>query len=92
MLCKAKILALTAFFFILFHCDLDISHTDQKFYIINTGQIFQSCLLAPLTFSWLSALVGCLSTAFIRKIIYKFINVYHFDYTSVDVSGKVGIP
>ena len=37
----------------------------------------------------LSALVGCWSSVFIRRIIYKFLNVYPFDYTAVAVSGKV---
>ena len=38
-----------------------------------------------------SALVGCWSSAFIRRIIYKFSNVSSFDYTAFAVSGKVGI-
>ena len=37
----------------------------------------------------LSALVGCWSSVFIRRIIYKFLNVCPFDYTAVAVSGKV---
>ena len=37
----------------------------------------------------LSALVGCWSSVSIGKIIYKFLNVFHFDYTAVAVSGKV---
>ena len=40
----------------------------------------------------LSALVGCWSLAFIRRIIYKFLNVCPFDYTAFVVSGIVGIP
>ena len=39
-----------------------------------------------------SALVGCLSSVFIRTIIYKFSNVRPFDYTAFAVSGKVRIP
>ena len=41
---------------------------------------------------FLFALVGCWSSAFIRRIIYKFLNVRPFDYTAFAVSGKVGIP
>ena len=37
----------------------------------------------------LSALVGCWSSVYIRRIIYKFLNVCPFDYTAVAVSGKV---
>ena len=37
----------------------------------------------------LPALVGCLSSVSIRRIIYKFRNVCPFDYTVVMVSGKV---
>ena len=40
----------------------------------------------------LSALVGCWSSASIRRIIYIFINGYPFDYTAFKVSGKVGVP
>ena len=43
-------------------------------------------------FYGLSALVGCWSLVFIRRIIYKFLNVCPFDYTGFAVSGKVGIP
>ena len=40
----------------------------------------------------LSTLVGCWSSVYIRRIIYKFLNVCPFDYTAVAVSGKVGYP
>ena len=43
-------------------------------------------------FYGLSAFVGCWFLAFIRMIIYKFLNVCPFDYTAFVVSGKVGIP
>ena len=43
-------------------------------------------------FYGLSALVGCWSSFFIKRIIYKFLNVYPFDNTAFAVSGKVGIP
>ena len=42
--------------------------------------------LWPLRFSKLIVL------AFIRRVIYKFLNVFPFDYTYFAVSGKVGIP
>ena len=37
----------------------------------------------------LSALNGCWSSVFIRRNIYKFLNVCPFDYTAVVVGGKV---
>ena len=40
----------------------------------------------------LSTLVGCWSLVYIRRIIYKFLNVCPFDCTAVAVSGKVGYP
>ena len=40
----------------------------------------------------LSALVGCWYLVSIRRIIYKFSNVFPFCYTAVAVSGKVGRP
>ena len=40
----------------------------------------------------LSTLVGCWSSVYIRRIIYKFLNVCHFDYTGFAVSGKGGYP
>ena len=50
-----------------------------------------------LTYLWnnyygLSALVGCWSLAFLRRIIYKLLNVCPFDYMAFAVNGKVGIP
>ena len=39
-----------------------------------------------------SALVRCRSSTFIRRIIYKFLNVGPFDYTAFAVSWKVAIP
>ena len=35
---------------------------------------------------------GCWSSVSIRLIIYKFLNVRPFDYTSFALSGKVGCP
>ena len=43
-------------------------------------------------FDILYALVGCLSSVFIRKVIYKYFNVCAFHYTAFTVSEKVGIP
>ena len=37
----------------------------------------------------LSALVCCWSSVYIRRSIYKSLNVWPFDYTAVAVSGKV---
>ena len=39
-----------------------------------------------------SALVGCWSSVFIKRIIYKFLNMCPFDCTAFAVSWKVGIP
>ena len=49
-------------------------------------------MLVSNNFYGLSALVGCWSSAFIRRIIYNFLNVCPFDYMAFAVSGKVGIP
>ena len=40
----------------------------------------------------LVALVGCWFSVFIKRIIYKFLNVCPFDYTAFAVSENVGIP
>ena len=42
----------------------------------------------------LSALIGCWSSVFIRRItsIYKILYMCHFDYSTFAVSGKVDIP
>ena len=53
------------------------------------------CFLSPYmcnNFYGLSTSVGCWSSAFTRRTIYKFLNVCPFDYTAFAVSGKVGIP
>ena len=42
-----------------------------------------------LIFADFVSLVGCWSSVSIRRIIYKFLNVCPFDYTTVAVSGKV---
>ena len=38
----------------------------------------------------LSALGGCWFVIYIRRFIYKFLNVGHFDYTAIAGSGKIG--
>ena len=38
----------------------------------------------------LSAWCGCWFVVYIRRFIYKFLNVCPFDYTAIAVSGKVG--
>ena len=57
--------------------------------------IFDILFLSPYmcnNFYGLCAFVSCWFSAFIRMIIYKFLNVCPFDYTAFAVSGKVGIP
>ena len=44
------------------------------------------------TFYDLSSLVCCWSSVYIRRIIYKFLNVCPFDYMAFEVSEKVGYP
>ena len=39
-----------------------------------------------------SPLVGCWSLVYIRRIIYKFLNVCPFDYTAFVVSGEGWVP
>ena len=60
---------------------LDIFYINVFYYI---------CL--GITFYDLSALVDCLSSFSIMRIIYNFFNVCPFDNMAVAVSGKVGIP
>ena len=45
-----------------------------------------------LHFDDLSTLVGCWSSVYLRRIIYKFLNVCPFDNMAFAVSGKVGYP
>ena len=42
-------------------------------------------------FYGLSALLGCWSSVFKRRIIYIYLNVCPFDYTAFTISGKAGI-
>ena len=51
----------------------------------NLPKTTMNCLLSNL-----SAWGGCWFVVYIRRFIYKFLNVCPFDYTAVAVSGKVG--
>ena len=42
------------------------------------------------TFYALSALAGCWSSVFIRRIIYKFLNICSFDYIALWLVGRLG--
>ena len=53
-------------------------------YILVYMFVYYIFMTSPL---WLA--VG---PVYIRRIIYKFLNVYPFDYTAFAVSGKVGYP
>ena len=61
-------------------------------HIFNTYTICVTLDVCEMLFYGLSAWVGCWSAVFIWRIIYTFLNVYHFDYKAFAVSGKVGIP
>ena len=56
-----------------------------------SSNLDKSCFIF-INFYGLSTSVGCWSSAFTRRIIYKFLNVCPFDYKAFVVSGKVGIP
>ena len=59
--------------------------------IVRSTACFNGCTIYVCVphFYDLSALVGCWPSVYIRRIIYKFLNVCPFDYTAVTVSGKV---
>ena len=67
------------------------SHSGGCFYIFLIYCFYHLTRLCN-NFYGLSTLVGCSSSAFIRRIIYKFLNVCPFDYTAFAVSGEIGIP
>ena len=50
--------------------------------------IFDILFLSPYMF--VSALIGWLSSVFIRRIIYKCLNVCPFDYTVFEIVGRLG--
>ena len=62
----------------------------MSLYIFDILFFHLTCLCN--NFNGPSALVGYWSSAFIRRTIYKFLNVCPFDYTAFVVSGKVWIP
>ena len=56
------------------------------FLIYNIYYLCCTCI----DFYYLSAWGGCWFVVYIRRFIYKFLNVCPFDYTAVTESGKVG--
>ena len=61
----------------------------MSLYIFLLYHIYHLCFTC-IDFYDLSALGGCWFDVYIRKFIYKFLNVCPFDYTAVAGSGKVG--
>ena len=61
----------------------------MSLYIILLYHIYHLCFTC-IDFYDLSALGGCWFVVYIRRFIYKFLNVCPFDYTAVAGSGKVG--
>ena len=62
----------------------------KKLLHVFWNTLYYLCLYTE--FYTLSFLVGCWSSVFIRKIIYKFLDMYPFDYTAFSDSWKAGIP
>ena len=61
----------------------------MSLYIFLLYHIYHLCCTC-IDFYDLSAWGGCWFDVFIRRLIYKFLNVCPFDYTAVAGSGKVG--
>ena len=61
----------------------------MSLYIFLLCYIYHLCFKC-IDFYDLSAWDGCLFVVYIRRFIYKFLNVCPFDYTAVAGSGKVG--
>ena len=61
----------------------------MSLYIFLLFYIYHLCFTC-IDFYDLSAWGGCWFVVYIRRFIYKFLNVCPFDYTAVVVSGKVG--
>ena len=61
----------------------------MSLYIFLLNYIYHLCFTC-IAFYDLSALGGCWFIVFIRRFIYKCLNVCPFDYTAVAGSGKVG--
>ena len=57
-------------------------------YIFAT--LYLSSMLYVYRFLWPLPWGGCWFVVYIRRFIYKFLNVCPFDYTAVAGSGKVG--
>ena len=58
-------------------------------FLLYYTSIYHLCFTC-IDFYDLSAWGGCWFVVYIRRFIYKFLNVCPFDYTAVAVSGKVG--
>ena len=61
----------------------------MSLYIFLLYHIYHLCFTC-IDFYDLSAWCGCWFVVYIRRFIYTFLNVCPFDYTAVEVSGKVG--
>ena len=61
----------------------------MSLYIFLLYHIYHLCFMC-IDFYDLSAWGGCWFDVYIRRFIYKFLNVCPFDYTAVAGSGKVG--
>ena len=60
-----------------------------RFYIFLLYYIYHLCFTC-IDFYYLSAWGGCWFVVYIRRFIYKFLNVCPFDNTAVAENGKVG--
>ena len=65
-----------------------LPYSDVTIYIFLLYYIYHLCFTC-IDFYDLSIWGGCLFVAYIRRFIYKFLNVCPFDYTAVAGSGKV---
>ena len=61
----------------------------MSLYIYLLYHIYHLCITC-IDFYDLSAWSGCWFDVYIRRFIYKILNVYPFDYTAVAGSGKIG--
>ena len=65
-----------------------LPYSDVTIYIFAISYL--SSMLYVYRFLWPLRLGGCCFDVYIRRFIYKFLNVCPFDYTAVAGSGKVG--
>ena len=65
-----------------------LSQVTVLVFLTKKGPKFNA--LRVIYFCDLSALGGCWFVVYIRRFIYKFVNVCPFDYTAVAGSGKIG--